>query len=82
SSFNALLASLRGRLNYGLSFNLNYRFSKSLDTVSWEAPCGCTDQSFPVDQKEEHGPSDFDVRHATTASFIWDIPFFTDKSKL
>jgi hypothetical protein len=80
TSFNALLASLRGRLRYGFNFIVNYRFSKSLDTVSFEAPCACTDQSFPVDQKEEHGPSDFDVRHTTTASFIWDIPFFNNKS--
>lgn len=76
SSFNALNANLRSRFNNGLTFNLNYRFAKSLDTSSFEAPCGCTDQSYPVDQRTEHGPSDFDVRHAITASVLWDIPFF------
>jgi hypothetical protein len=55
---------------------MNYRFAKSIDTSSFEAPCACTNQSFPVDQRQERGPSDFDVRHAFTASAIWDIPLF------
>jgi hypothetical protein len=80
SDFNGLLASLRSRYNNGLSFAINYRFAKSLDTSSYEAPCGCTDQSFPVDQRQEHGPSDFDVRHNITANAIYDIPFFRSKS--
>ncbi|CAN5653154.1 hypothetical protein BH20ACI3_BH20ACI3_14520 [soil metagenome] len=79
TNFNGLLASLRTRFYKGLNFNINYRFSKSLDTLSFEAPCGCTDQSYPVDQKEEYGPSDFDVRHTTTASVVWDIPVFSDQ---
>jgi hypothetical protein len=76
SSYNALLANLRSRFYYGLNFNINYRFAKSIDNGSYEAPCGCTNQSFPVNQKFERGPSDFDVRHYIAASVIWDIPFY------
>ena len=80
SSFNGLLASLRNRYSNGLSFGVNYRFAKSLDTSSFEAPCGCTDQSFPIDQRQEHGPSDFDVRHSVIANALYDLPFFKSQS--
>lgn len=76
TSYNALLASLRTRFYKGLSLGINYAYGKSLDNSSFEAPCSCTNQSFPVDQKEEHGRSDFDVRHNIVASATWDLPFF------
>ena len=82
SSFNSLISRLQGRFLKQFSFDMNYRWSKSLDTSSFEAPCGCTNQSFPVDQREERGPSDFDVAHAFTASGTWDLPVFRDRSKL
>lgn len=58
---------------------MNYRWSKSIDTASFESPCACTNQSFPVDQKEERGPSDFDVRHSYVANATLDIPVFQDR---
>lgn len=82
SNFNAMIARLQGRFLKQFTFDTNYRFSKSLDTSSFEAPCACTNQSFPVDQREERGPSDFDVRHSFIASGTWELPFFSDKSKL
>ncbi len=78
-NYNALLARLQRRFSNGVQFDLNYRFSKSLDTYSYEAPCGCTNQTYPVDQSQEYGPSDFDVRHFTTFSAIWELPFLRDK---
>ncbi len=82
SSYNSLISRLQGRLMKQFTFDMNYRWSKGLDTSSFEAPCACTNQSFPVDQKEERGPSDFDVAHAFTASGTWELPFFRDQSKL
>jgi hypothetical protein len=79
SSYNALLARLRGRIGNQFSFDANYRFSKSLDTASFEGSCFCTNQSFPIDQKEERGPSDFDVRHNFIATGIWEIPYPKDQ---
>lgn len=67
---------LQRRFADGFQFNLNYRFSKSLDTYSFEAPCGCTNQTFPVDQNTEYGPSDYDVRHFVTLLGLWDLPFY------
>ena len=79
-NYNAMIARLQRRFGNGFQFDVNYRFSKSLDTYSYEAPCGCTNQTFPVDQSTEYGPSDFDVRHFTTVSGLWDIPLFRNRS--
>ena len=80
TNFNAMLARLQGRFSRQLQFDVNYRFSKSLDTTSFESPTSLTNQTYPVDQREEYGPSDFDVRHNTTLSAIWDIPLFRNRS--
>jgi len=82
SSYNALIARLQGRFLKQLSFDMNYRFAKSIDTASFESPCGCTNQSYPIDQKEERGPSDFDVRNSFVASGTWDIPLFQNRNDL
>lgn len=80
SNYNAMIARLQGRFLKQFSFDTNYRWSKSLDTASFESPCACTNQSFPVDQREERGRSDFDVRHAWVAAGTWDLPFFNGKN--
>jgi hypothetical protein len=82
SNYNAMIARLQGRFLKQLSFDMNYRWAKSIDTASFESPCACTNQSFPVDQKEERGPSDFDVRHSFVASATWDIPVLRNRRDL
>jgi Carboxypeptidase regulatory-like domain len=82
TSFNAMVARLQGRFLNQFSFDTNYRWSKSLDTVSFEGPTAQTNQSFPVDQREERGPSDFDVRQAFIFAGTWDLPIFRNKSSL
>lgn len=74
--YNGMNARLQRRFSDGFQFDLNYRFAKSLDSYSFEAPCACTNQTFPIDQSEEFGPSDFDVRHFITLSGLWDLPFY------
>jgi hypothetical protein len=80
SNYNAMIVRLQGRLLKQFSFDGNYRWSKSIDTTSFEGPCGCTNQSFPIDQREERGPSDFDVTHAFVASGVWDIPLLSNQN--
>ena len=82
ANYNAMIARLQGRFMKQVSFDINYRYAKSIDTVSFEGPTGATNQSFPVDQREERGPSDFDVKHNITASVLWDLPIFTNRSTL
>jgi len=79
TNYNALLARLQRRFSNGLQFDLNYRFSKSIDNSSFEAPCGCTNQTFPVDQRQERGPSDFDVKHYFVGSTVWEVPFLREQ---
>jgi len=79
SNYNALIARLQGRLLRQFSFDTNYRWSKSIDTTSFEGPCSCTNQSYPIDQSQERGPSDFDVTHAFVMSGVWDIPLLKGK---
>ena len=75
-----MISRLQGRFLKQFSFDMNYRWAKSIDTTSFESPCSCTNQSFPVDQREERGPSDFDVKHSFTMSGIWDLPFFKNQT--
>jgi hypothetical protein len=79
SNYNAMIARLQGRFMRQFSFDTNYRFAKSIDTASFESPCACTNQSYPVDQREERGPSDFDVRHSFVAAGTWDLPIFENR---
>lgn len=80
TNYNALLTSLRTRFTNGFSLVANYTFGKSLDTVSFEAPCACTNQTYPIDQDEEYGRSDFDTRHNMNFSAVWDIPFYSKQN--
>jgi hypothetical protein len=80
SSYNAMIASLNTRFYKGVSLIANYTFGKSLDNASWEAPCGCTNQSYPIDQDEEYGRSDFDARHNFNFAAVWDLPFYTNQN--
>lgn len=72
SNFNALLVGARHRFSDGFAFLTEYRFAKSLDTCSNDHACR---QTYPFDQRQEYGPSDFDVRHAFKASGVWELPW-------
>ena len=78
ANYNAFLGRLSRRFSGGMMFDANYRFSKSIDTVSGEFGAA-TNQTFPVDQREERGPSDFDVRHNLTVSALYELPFFRNR---
>ena len=81
ANYNAMIARLTRRLSGGLSFEANYRWSKSIDTASGEFGAA-TNQTFPVDQREERGPSDYDVRHSLVASALYELPLFRDRKGL
>lgn len=77
--YNGMNTRLQRRFANGFQFDLNYRYSKGFDSYSFEAPCACTNQTYPVDQSTEFGPSDYDVRHFITLSGLWDIPLFRNQ---
>ncbi|MEP7076229.1 MAG: TonB-dependent receptor [Acidobacteriota bacterium] len=76
TNYNAMNARLQRRFSHGISFDAIYRWAKSLDNLSYEGPGFVTNQTFPVDNSTERGPSDFDVRHYWVVSALWDIPPF------
>jgi len=76
TNYNGLNARLQRRFANGFQFDAIYRFSKSLDNLSYEGPGFVTNQTFPVDNSTEYGPSDYDVRHYWVISGLWDIPTF------
>lgn len=74
TNYNGMNARMRRRFANGFQFDVLYRWSKSLDTLSYEGPGFVTNQTYPVDNSTEKGPSDFDVRHNWAISGLWDIP--------
>lgn len=82
SNYNALLATLERRFANGFQVQANYRFSKSLDNLSNEGPGFVTNQTYPVDNDSEYGPSDFDVTHNFNLFGLYDLPFFRNRDDL
>lgn len=79
ANYNALLATLTRRLAEGLQFTANYRFSKSVDIVSSDEVGAPTNPTFPLDVRQERGPSDYDVRHYFVASALYELPIFRNR---
>ena len=79
ANFNSLDWRLVRRFNRGLEFSLDYRFSKSIDTLSSEGPGFGTNQTNPIDPKSERGPSDFDATHYWVFTSLWDLPILRNR---
>ncbi len=72
SIYNPLQASLQKRFSSGYMFNVNYTFSRSLDTFSDEGKYQIQhDQSRPYLNR---GLSDFHRKHRLILSGTWDLP--------
>jgi hypothetical protein len=79
ASYDALIARLNRRFGSGFQFDAIYRFSKSIDIVSYDGPTANTNPTYPLDVRQERGPSDFDVRHHFVASGLWELPIFRNR---
>ena len=79
ANYNAMNARLSRRFSAGYQFDAIYRWSKSIDTLSYEGPGFVTNQTFPQDQRFERGPSDYDVKHNLVLSGLWDLPIFRNR---
>lgn len=73
-NYHAMIARLSRGFAQGFRFDAVYRFSKTIDTLSFEGPGAVTNQTFPADQSLERGPSDYDVKHNFILSGTWDLP--------
>lgn len=78
SDYNSGQISLRKRLTKGISFDVNYTFSHSIDAASGLQTSGAYGAAFlvnPLDINENRGTSDFDLRHVINANYIVELPF-------
>jgi hypothetical protein len=73
-----LQLSLNRRFTQGLSFGVAYTLSKSSDDGS--AQRDIIPNAY--DASTLYGPSDFDRRHVVVINFVYQLPFFKEKSSL
>lgn len=77
SNYNAAQLSVHQTMRYGVQYDLNYTYSKSMDLGSYPERSGTSYNriSNTLNPAGNYGPSDFDVRHNVTASYVADLPF-------
>ncbi|MGI8741651.1 MAG: hypothetical protein ACR2NN_03580 [Bryobacteraceae bacterium] len=74
SNYNAGLLTLTKRNAAGLTFSLNYTYSKSLDQTSLNQN-GLADLVSSFFPNLDYGPSDFDRRHIFSGYGVYELPF-------
>ncbi len=73
SNFNSMQVQLNHRFDHGFSILASYVYAKYLDVVSYTAEGGNGPRN-PENFSQNYGPSDNDVRHRFTASYIYQLP--------
>ena len=76
SNYSALQLSVRQALKYGLEYDINYSYSKSMDEGS--DPERLSNGSIIINTfgpHQQYADSDFDVRHNITANYTAPLPF-------
>ncbi len=80
TSYNALQLDVMHRLTRGLQFRANYTFSKNLDINSGLTGAQANNQAQMVlDRNDLHrdwGPSALNIRHQSSISASYELPFF------
>jgi hypothetical protein len=84
SFYNGLQLSWQQRAARGLSFQVNYNYSHSIDDSSGYNPSDAVNDSGVSqnidDRKGSRGRSGFDIRHNLVLNFIYELPFGPGKS--
>ncbi len=83
-------ASLRRRHSRGLSYTVNYTFGKGFDTASDAGDIRFVNLNvrspghvnFGADRALDRSVSTFDIKHAFSASWVWDLPVGKGRSFL
>lgn len=79
SNYHSAFASLTKRLSHGLTFNLNYTFSRSLDQYGLNQEfIGVNSNGFDLDL--DFGPTTFDRTHVFNGTWYYDLPFGPGRS--
>jgi hypothetical protein len=82
SHYSALQATLGHHFGKGLYFQGAYTYSKSIDDVSTASAAAVSRLNDQTNGAASRGLSDFDHRHRFVASYVYQLPFFTNASGL
>lgn len=77
SDFNGGIVTFRQRLGETLSYDINYTYSKSFDSVSGLQTGGSYGSQFllnPLRPQDNYAVSDFDTTHSLNANFLFQLP--------
>ncbi len=87
SNYHGLTLSVQERAWHGLSGRISYTYSHAFDEVSnggvvntpFSVITSIGVQIDPRSLRANYGPADYDARHQLTASYIYELPFKTNK---
>jgi len=76
SNYNALQLRLQKRMSYGLNFQVNYAFSKSLDTGTGNGHGSGVDiYQNAYNPADNYGLSNFNATHTLVGQVVYELPF-------
>ena len=86
SHYNGLQMSAMKRVGHGLMGQINYTFSRCMDTVSnggfLQFSAGGILSPLPGDLARDYGPCDYDIRHNFNAQYVYQLPVKVKNSLL
>jgi hypothetical protein len=78
SHYNGLQMSAMKRIGHGLMGQINYTWSRCMDTVSnggfLQFSAGGILSPLPGDLARDYGPCDYDIRHNLNAQYVYQLP--------
>jgi hypothetical protein len=78
SHYSGLQLTALKRLGHGLQGQINYTFSRCMDTVSnggfLQFAAGGILSPLPGDLARDYGPCDYDIRHNLNAEYVYQLP--------
>jgi len=79
SHYNGLQLTAMKRLGHGLQGQVNYTFSRCMDTVSnggfLSFSAGGILSPLPGELARDYGPCDYDIRHNLNGQYVYQLPF-------
>jgi hypothetical protein len=86
SHYNGLQLTAMKRLGHGLQGQVNYTWSRCMDTVSnggfLPFSAGGILSPLPGDLARDYGPCDYDIRHNLNAQYVYQLPIRVRRNSL
>ena len=86
SHYSGLQLSAMKRVGHGLQGQLNYTWSRCMDTVSnggfLQFAAGAILSPLPGDLRRNYGPCDYDIRHNLTGQYVYQLPLKVHNQRL